>query len=77
MAAPTPTADKSKQSDTDDALRDMRARLHAFIARRVESPQTAEDLTQEVLLRLLRSPSTDLAEPTAWLAVPRGPQRDH
>ena len=45
----------------------MRARLHAFIARRVESPQTAEDLTQEVLLRLLRSPSKQLADPTAWL----------
>ena len=35
--------------------------------RRVENPQTAEDLTQEVLLRLLRSPSNHLADPTAWL----------
>ena len=57
----------SEHADTDDAFRAMRARLHAFIARRVESPQTAEDLTQEVLLRLLRSSSNHLADPTAWL----------
>jgi RNA polymerase sigma factor (sigma-70 family) len=67
MAIPTPTADMSEQPGIDDAFRDMRARLHAFIARRVESPQTAEDLTQEVMLRLLRSSSNDLADPTAWL----------
>lgn len=30
----------------------MRARLHAFLARRVESPEVADDLTQDVLLRL-------------------------
>ena len=61
------TADRSEHADTDAAFRDIRARLHAFIARRVESPQTAEDLTQEVLRRLLRSPSGELADPTAWL----------
>ena len=61
------TAGTSEHADTDAAFRDMRARLHAFIARRVESPQTAEDLTQEVLLRLLRSRSSDLTDPTAWL----------
>jgi RNA polymerase sigma-70 factor, ECF subfamily len=60
-------ADKSDQADRDAAFRDMRARLHAFIARRVNSPQTAEDLTQDVLLRLLRSTTSDLTDPTAWL----------
>ena len=65
-AAPT-VAGLPEQPDINDAFRDMRARLRAFIARRVESPHMADDLTQEVLLRLLRSPSSDLADPTAWL----------
>jgi DNA-directed RNA polymerase specialized sigma24 family protein len=60
-------ADKSDQADRDAAFRDTRARLHAFIARRMNSPQTAEDLTQDVLLRLLRSTTSDLTDPTAWL----------
>lgn len=51
----------------DDALHAMRARLHAFIARRVESPDVADDLTQEVLLRLLAHDDGRVADPTAWL----------
>ena len=40
--------------------------MRAFIARRVENPETAEDLTQEVLLRLVRSRRSDeLDDPTA------------
>jgi RNA polymerase sigma-70 factor (ECF subfamily) len=51
----------------DDALHAMRARLHGFIARRVESPDVADDLTQEVLLRLLAHNDGRVANPTAWL----------
>ena len=45
----------------------MRTQLQAFIARRVENTQAAEDLTQEVLLRLVRSNPDELADPAAWL----------
>lgn len=51
----------------DDALDAVRARLHAFLARRVESPEVADDLTQEVLLRLLQHQHTAIENPTAWL----------
>lgn len=50
----------------EDALRAARAQLHAFIARRVESPEVADDLTQEVLLRLLAHDGR-VEQPTAWL----------
>ena len=53
-------------TDLDDAYRQMRSRLRAFILNRVENPETAEDLTQEVLLRLVRSGSA-VDDPTAWL----------
>ena len=59
---------RSRHAGTDnDAYRAMRTQLQAFIARRVESPQAAEDLTQEVLLRLVRSNADELADPAAWL----------
>ena len=62
----------------DDAYRDLRARLQAFIARRVESRETAEDLAQEVLLRLLRADTAELANPSAWLfRVARNVITDH
>jgi RNA polymerase sigma factor (sigma-70 family) len=62
------TADFGTWRGYDDAAyRDLRARLRAFIARRVENPEAAEDLTQEVLLRLVRSNPDDLIDPTAWL----------
>ena len=51
----------------DDALHALRAQLHAFIARRVESPEVADDLTQEVLLRLLTHNDGRVEHPTAWL----------
>jgi RNA polymerase sigma-70 factor, ECF subfamily len=62
----------------EDAYRDLRARLEAFIARRVESRETAEDLAQEVLLRLLRADTAHLANPSAWLfRVARNVITDH
>jgi RNA polymerase sigma-70 factor, ECF subfamily len=54
-------------SARDDALGALRARLHAFLARRVESPEVADDLTQEVLLRLLQRQDGSVDNPTAWL----------
>ena len=38
----TPTQPASAH---DDALGAVRARLHAFLARRVESPEVADDVT--------------------------------
>lgn len=61
----------SAVDEIPDGLVAVRARLHAFIARRVASGQIADDLTQEVLVRLLtafrsgRHPALD--NPTAWL----------
>jgi RNA polymerase sigma-70 factor, ECF subfamily len=51
----------------DDALHALRAHLHAFIARRVESPEVADDLTQDVLVRLLAHNDGRVEHPTAWL----------
>jgi RNA polymerase sigma-70 factor (ECF subfamily) len=45
----------------------VRARLHVFLVRRVESPEVADDLTQEVLLRLLQPQDGSVDNPTAWL----------
>ena len=68
MTTPIKQAADRRHTGTDnDAYRAMRTRLQAFIARRVESPQAAEDLTQEVLLRLVRSNADELADPAAWL----------
>jgi RNA polymerase sigma-70 factor (ECF subfamily) len=51
----------------DEALTAVRARLHAFIVRRVESADVADDLTQEVLLRLLLHADGHVEDPTPWL----------
>jgi RNA polymerase sigma-70 factor, ECF subfamily len=62
----------------DDALDAVRARLHGFMARRVESPEVADDLTQEVLLRLLQHQDSAAENPTAWLyRVARNVLIDH
>lgn len=65
-------------SARDGALDAVRARLHGFLARRVESPEVAEDLTQEVLLRLLQRQDGSVEHPTAWLyRVARNVLIDH
>ena len=62
----------------DDALAAVRARLHGFLARRVESPEVADDITQEVLLRLLQHQESAVENPTAWLyRVARNVLIDH
>jgi RNA polymerase sigma-70 factor (ECF subfamily) len=71
----TPTKLTSAQ---DDALDAVRTRLHAFLARRVESPEVADDLTQDVLLRLLQHNDGSIEHPTAWLyRVARNVLIDH
>ena len=65
MSAPTMATGPS-DDEINSAYRQMRSRLHAFVLGRVENPETAEDLTQEVLLRLVRSGS-EVDDPTAWL----------
>jgi RNA polymerase sigma-70 factor, ECF subfamily len=47
---------------------ETRARLRAFIARRVDNPQVADDLTQDVLTRSLAGGALDSVDnPTGWL----------
>ena len=41
--------------------------LRAFIARRIDNPEDAEDLLQEVFLRIHRHPPANLDRPAAWL----------
>jgi RNA polymerase sigma-70 factor (ECF subfamily) len=66
------------ESAREDALGAVRVRLHGFLARRVESPEVADDLTQEVLLRLLQHKDTPVENPTAWLyRVARNVLIDH
>jgi RNA polymerase sigma-70 factor (ECF subfamily) len=61
----------------DEAFDLMRTKLLRFIARRVESPETAEDLTQEVLLRLVNTEG-HIDNLTAWLyRVARNVLIDH
>jgi RNA polymerase sigma-70 factor, ECF subfamily len=73
MATPTEPSEAR-----DEALNAVRARLHAFIARRVESPDVADDLTQEVLLRLLMNQDGHVENPTPWLyRVARNAIIDH
>jgi RNA polymerase sigma-70 factor (ECF subfamily) len=66
-------------SDAEAAAREMHAQLQAFISRRVESSEVAEDLTQEVFLRLVqRDGGDELADPIAWLyRVARNTIIDH
>jgi RNA polymerase sigma-70 factor (ECF subfamily) len=62
MATPT-----KRSTPHDEALHALRGQLHAFIARRVESPEVADDLTQDVLVRLLTHDDGRVEHPTAWL----------
>ena len=68
----------ARQDARDDSMDAVRARLHAFLARRVESPELADDLTQDVLVRLLQRKQDAVENPTAWLyRVARNVLVDH
>ena len=78
MLTPPATPTAPEMPSTDQAYREMRARLRAFIARRVADPETADDLTQDVMLRLARQGLDDLDDPVAWLyRVARNALVDH
>ena len=52
----------------DDGWAATTARLRAFIARRVEDPHIADDITQDVLTRSLAGGALDTVDnPTGWL----------
>ena len=55
--------------DTELLWRELRDRLHAFIARRVDNPADVEDLLQEVFLRIHQHLSTvrDTGRLTPWI----------
>ena len=51
-----------------DAFRDHSAALYRFLLRRVNRPQDADDLAQEVFTRLIRVKNTDLVrDPQAYV----------
>jgi RNA polymerase sigma factor (sigma-70 family) len=81
MAWSTMTTTPGGTVSARDGMAAVRARLHAFLARRVESPEVADDLTQEVLLRLLQATTHGqgrLTDPMAWLyRVARNVLIDH
>jgi RNA polymerase sigma-70 factor (ECF subfamily) len=81
MAWSTMTTTPGGTVSARDGMAAVRARLHAFLARRVESPEVADDLTQEVLLRLLQATTHgqgQLTDPMAWLyRVARNVLIDH
>ena len=64
-----PAAPRTRPSPGHDAgWAETRARLRAFIARRVDNPQVADDLTQDVLTRSLAGGALDTVDnPTGWL----------
>src|SRR5690349_14499794 len=52
----------------EDAFREFRPGLQRFLRRRSAVPQTAEDLAQEVYLRILRfSPGEVVQQPQSYL----------
>lgn len=67
MDAPAPP--RTRPSPGLDAGRaETTARLRAFIARRVDNPHIADDITQDVLTRCLAGGALDTVDnPTGWL----------
>jgi RNA polymerase sigma-70 factor (ECF subfamily) len=58
---------KPAHNDLEALNRRMRSALLAFFARRVGSASEAEDLTQEVFIRLARSDGADIDCPDAYV----------
>ena len=67
MDAPAATP-RRPSAGLDAGWAETTDRLRAFIARRVDTPQLADDLTQDVLTRSLASGLLDTVDnPTGWL----------
>ena len=67
-------------ADTDLVGTELRRVLHAFIARRVSDPETADDLTQDVLLKAHRAgvAAGGVEDVAAWLyRIARNTLVDH
>ena len=76
-AAPGPVAAPDRSRQTESLWRAYRAQLLAFVRRHVDDDATAEDLLQEVFLRMHRNPD-EPANPRAWLyRVTRNAIADH
>jgi RNA polymerase sigma-70 factor (ECF subfamily) len=56
--------------NTEDAYRRYRLALIKYIARRISSSQSAEDIAQDMFLRFMQSrPLSDVREPYAYLST--------
>jgi RNA polymerase sigma factor (sigma-70 family) len=65
----TERADENKENNENIVMlgRRYRPALMAFFVRRVRNPAEAEDLTQEVLIRLMELSSEQVANPDAYI----------
>lgn len=76
MSAPL----SSESLDAEEAWRDLRQRLFGFIARRVRDPSAAEDILQEIMLRIHRHAGELESTPAlgAWVhQIARNAIADH
>lgn len=64
-----PESSTFQKDDVNRIFLDARSQLHRFLTRRVQCPETAADLTQEVYLRLPQMQATVVSEvdTRAWL----------
>lgn len=79
-AHPAPGVRAESADAFDEDVLDFAPRLRAFIRRRVRNDATADDLTQETLLKVYRSRATlrDATRLEAWLyQIARGAIIDH
>ena len=78
LRLPMTTATAAPAMDAETIWRDLRGPLLAFIARRVSDPDTAEDILQDIMLRVHRH-SSERTQPASItrVAVRGGPQCDH
>ncbi len=77
QSAPGPVSAPDRSRQTESLWRAYRGQLLAFVRRHVDDDATAEDLLQEVFLRMHRNPD-EPANPRAWLyRVTRNAIADH
>ena len=62
MPVETPNQTAQPVTPADELWRELHTRLHSFIRARISDPESADDVAQEVLLRLHRSLDTLRAE---------------
>ncbi len=67
MPASTATSQQGEIPDLSAAWTTTAAELVAFVRRRVESSEVAEDIVQDVLEKLQRAEQGEISNPQAWL----------